>query len=443
LIAALALSACRTSDSPDAGSRRAETSPRSFPTVRIIGRKSTALVALERLGRGQPPPDSRLDVTGLESGRQVVDELRSARAAGRQPYDLAVVPHRFLGELVEAGVVAPLDAAALDGVGESDFFDGWWRATGWYRGSPYGLPFAARSMSLWIRGDFWDEEDADAFYRKYRVPVPPPAAWADVERMVEFQHRPAAGRFGTVLAGAADEGLFPLWLQYAYSFGARIFDAPRPDEYGDIVVNSPPAVRATELYLKLLRNFSPPDARGYTLEQAFRAFQDGQVAIAVMWHDLAARLDDQRESKVPMRTDYERVPSAGTPPVTLLEADLLVVLEQAPTRDAAVPAARWALSHEAQRELTLNGGFSARPSVYADPAIKGHLLQHKWTYPRLAAGAVPVPMVPEADRIAALMARELSRAASGELQPKAALDRIAVEIARMLAGKAKLRYPPR
>jgi ABC-type glycerol-3-phosphate transport system substrate-binding protein len=101
------------------------------------------------------------------------------------------------------------------------------------------------------------------------------------------------------------------------------------------------------------------------------------------------------------------------------------------------------LSHEAQRELTLNGSFSARPSVYADPAIKGHLLQHKWTYPRLAAGAVPVPMVPEADRIAALMARELSRAASGELQPKAALDRIAVEIARMLAGKAKLRYPPR
>ena len=385
----------------------------------------------------------RLEVTGRDSGRQVVNDLASARAAGRQAYDLAVVPHRFLGELVESGLVARLDAGILGDLGESDFFEGWWRATGWYRGTPYGLPFAARSMSLWSRGDFWDEEDADAFYRKYRVPVPLPATWTDVERMVEFQHRPASGRFGTVLAGAADEGLFHLWLQYAYSFGARIFDAPGPDEYGEIVVNSPAAVRATELYLKLLRNFSPPDASGYTVEQALRAFQDGRIAIAVMWHDLSPRLDDQRESTVPMRTDYERVPSAGTPPVTLLEADLLVVLEHAPARDAAIQAARWALSHDAQREMTLNGAFSARPPVYADPAIKGHLLQHKWNYPRLAAGAVPVPMVAEADRIAVLMARELSRAASGELQPKAALDRIAVDISRMLAGKAKLRYAPR
>ena len=369
--------------------------------------------------------------------------MASARAAERHGYDLAVVPHRFLGELVEGGLVAPLDAGVLEACARRTSSTDWWRATGWYRGTPYGLPFAARSMSLWRRGDFWDEEDADAFYTRYRVPAAPPATWADFERMVEFQHRPASGRFGTVLVGAADEGLFHLWLQYAYSFGARIFDAAGPDAYGEIVVNSPEAVRATELYVKLLRNFSPPDARGYTMEEALHAFQDGRVAIAVMWHDLAPRLDDQRESKVPMRTGYEGVPSAGTPQVTLLEADLLVLLQPTPNREAAVQAARWALSHDAQREMTLNGGFSARPSVYNDPAIKGHLLQHKWSYPRLADGAVPVPMVAEADRIAALMSRELSRAAGGELQPKAALDRIAMEISRMLAGKAKLRYAVR
>ena len=441
MLAGLACSACQATNSPDAGGHPADTAASSARVVRILGRNSAALVALERLGRGQPPPETRLDVTGRDSGRQVVDDLLRARAAG-EPYDLAVVPHRFLGELVEGGLVAPLDVGVLQGPGESDFFDGWWRATGWYRGTPYGLPVAARTMSVWRRGDFWDEEDADAFYNKYHVPVPLPTTWTEFERMVEFQHRPPSGRFGTVLVGAADEGLFHLWLQYAYSFGARIFDAPGADEYGEIVVNSPVAVRATELYLKLLRNFSPPDASGYTLDQALRAFQEGRVAIAVMWHDLAPRIDDRRESKVPMRTDFERVPSAGTPPVTLLEAELLVLLENAPARDAAIQTARWALSHDAQREMTLNGGFSARPSVYDDPAIKGHLLQHKWNYPRLAAGAVPVPMVAEADRIAALMTRELARATSGELQPKATLDRIAVEISRMLAGKAKLRYKP-
>ncbi len=140
LIAGLAFSACQASDSPDAAPRPAETASSSTRVVRILGRNSTALLALDRLGRGQPPPDTRLEITGRDSGRQVVDDLLSARAAGRQPYHSAVVPHRFLGELVEGGLVAPLDDGVLQGLGESDFFDGWWRATCWYRGTQYGLP---------------------------------------------------------------------------------------------------------------------------------------------------------------------------------------------------------------------------------------------------------------------------------------------------------------
>jgi ABC-type glycerol-3-phosphate transport system substrate-binding protein len=295
-------------------------------------------------------------------------------------------------------------------------------------------------MSLWVRGDFWDETDADAFYRKYRV-IASPGTWTAFERMVEFQHGREEGRYGTVVVGAPDESLWYLWLQYASSVGAQILATSNPDEYGDIVVNSPAAQRATELYLRLLRS-SPPGAAGFRMEDALRAFQDGKVAAAVMWHDLAPRLDDPGESKVPMRTDYHPVPSADGDGAALLEADLLVLLETSAQAREAFKTIRWAVSHDVQRELTLSGGFSGRPSVYDDPAVKGHLLQHKWRYPRLVSKVAPVPSIPETDRIATLMSAELSRAAAGERAPEAALDRIAVQLEKLLAGKARLRFPP-
>jgi ABC-type glycerol-3-phosphate transport system substrate-binding protein len=418
-------------------------------TIRILGRTSRPLLALERIaGERQAGLGVRLEISRRDTVKEVLAELEPnpARAANR--YDLAVVPHRFLGQLVERGVVVPIEAH-LQGLpaeearlvdGDKNLFAGWWRQTAWYHGRPFGYPLAVRSMSLWVRGDFWDETDADAFYRKYRV-IASPGTWTAFERMVEFQHGREEGRYGTVVVGAPDESLWYLWLQYASSVGAQILATSNPDEYGDIVVNSPAAQRATELYLRLLRS-SPPGAAGFRMEDALRAFQDGKVAAAVMWHDLAPRLDDPGESKVPMRTDYHPVPSADGDGAALLEADLLVLLETSAQAREAFKTIRWAVSHDVQRELTLSGGFSGRPSVYDDPAVKGHLLQHKWRYPRLVSKVAPVPSIPETDRIATLMSAELSRAAAGERAPEAALDRIAVQLEKLLAGKARLRFPP-
>jgi ABC-type glycerol-3-phosphate transport system substrate-binding protein len=417
--------------------------------IRILGRSAPPLVALERVAHEQQGESGiRFEITRRETIEEVLAELGSpTRVLGS--YDLAIVPHRFLGQLVEQGVVAPIDthlksrpAAERRLIeGESDFFPGWWRQTAWYHGQPYGYPLAARSMSLWIRGDFWDELDADAFQRDYGATASP-RTWNTFERMVEFQHRREDGRYGTVVVGAPDESLWYLWLQYAYSFGAQLLATRNPDEYGDIVVNSPAAQRATELYLRMLRR-SPPGAAGFSMEDALRAFQDGRIAAAVMWHDLAPRLDDRRESKVPMRTDYQPVPSADGTAVALLEADLLLLLASSAQPREALHAMEWAVSHDVQRALTLSGGFSARPSVYEDHAVKNHLLQHKWSYPRLVSAVAPVPSIPETNRIVTLMSAELSKAAAGQRSPQATLDRIAVQLQELLAGKATLRFPPR
>lgn len=421
--------------------------------VRLLGVESTALRALEQLATlDQARIGRRLEIAAYPSAADVVTALRSQPPSAEDRFDLVLVPQRALGRLVEAGVLSGVPAIAgpegpaaahetsgPSGVvppidGHRDLFEGWWSKTAWYHGRPYGYPFAARTMSLWMRGDFWDEADADAYFRQHGTTSGPPKTWTDFERMVAFQHRPTDGRFGTVVVGRPDEHLWSLWLQFAIGVGARILDTDRPDEYGAVVVNSPEAVRATELYARLT-HLGPPDVERLSQQDALHLFQQGRVAMGIMWHELAPRMDDRTESRVPMRVGYEPLPSAGGPPVTLLDSDLLLPLAGSSRPADGMEVLQWALSHDTQRDLTLRGGFSARPSVYADRAVERHLLRHKWTYPRLVTSVVGVPTIPEAEDILQLMARELADVVGGRRPPAPALDRIAAQVAERLKGK--------
>lgn len=404
--------------------------------VRVLGHESASLRFLERLAaRDLARSGLLLEITARPTLSDLVSTLTAQRSSDGSDFDLVLAPQRALGRLVEAGVLAGLVGNADTDDRTSDFFDGWWRKTAWYRGRAYGYPFAVRTMSLWMRGDFWDEADADAFFRRHGTTSGPPRTWSDFERMISFQHRPDDGRFGTVIVGRADEHLWSLWLQFAIGFGARILDADQPDEYGAVVVNSPEAVRATELYARLVQ-MSPPDVDRFSRTDALRLFQEGRVAMGVMWHDLAPRMDDRSESRVPMRVGYEPVPSVDGTSVALLDSDLLLPVAGSVRVADATRVLQWALSHDTQRDLVLDGGFSGQPSVYADRAVAGHLLRHKWTYPRLVTKVVAVPTIPESDDIAQAMTSELAAVVAGRRPPAPALDRIAARVAELLKGKA-------
>ena len=142
------------------------------------------------------------------------------------------------------------------------------------------------------------------------------------------------------------------------------------------------------------------------------------------------------------RYGYARLPTAGGKRVTLVASDLFVIPESAPHPREAFEFMQWAMTHQVQLSQTLNGGFSARPSVYEDRAFKGTRRLHMWMFPHLIEGAVPTTMIPEAEEIARLMSAELSGVVRGDIAPKAGLDRMARRLEQALKGKARLRYPP-
>ena len=429
-----------------AGSGRAVPLERSGATIRVLAPAAPPVAALAQMtDRHEALTGVRVVIETRSSRDDVLAEVEQALASKRGLYDLVLVPNTALGRLVERGAIRSLEpylagqrSRGVDA--EADLFPGWWRLTSWYRGRPYGYPLLARAMSVWYRADLSHDEEADAFYTKYRHRLDPSTTWDEFSHVAEFMQRPETGLYGVALAGAPDDALWFQWLQYAYGFGARILDAA-PDEYGDIVVNSPEALRATEYYIKLQR-FAPPDVRRYGQEDMLRAFQEGRVGSGVMWHDLAPRVESLSESKLAGRYAYSPLPSAGGARVTLVESDVLVIPETAPHPREAFDLMEWALSQEIQAAVTSSGGFSPRRSVYEDAMLKQPGRLHTRMFPRLIEGAVSPPMIPEADEIARLMATGLAPVVRGEVAPKPALDSIARQLERLLAGKAKLRYPP-
>jgi multiple sugar transport system substrate-binding protein len=417
------------------------------PAIRVLAPQSDPLAALQRLlARHEAQTGVRVEIETRRDRQAVLDALEQDVASKRGAYDLVMVPNEALGRLVERGYLRPLEPYLAErrrqGFDpEADLFPGWWRLTSWYRDKPYGYPLLIRAMSVWYRSDLSDDEEADAFYTKYRHRMDPSTTWDDFAHVAEFLHRPERGLFGVAVVGAAEDALWYQWLQYAYGFGARILDAAGPDLYGDIVVNSTEAIRATDYYVKLQR-WAPPDARQLTEADVLRAFQEGRVAAGVMWHDLAPRVEALAESKMAGRYAYSPLPAASGRRATLSAADLLVIPETAPHAREAFELMQWALGHEAQLSQTMSGGLSARPSVYEDESVKRNGRLYTRMFPYLIAGAVSPPTIPEADEIARLMSGELARVVRGELAAKTALDSIARQLERLLAGKAKLRRRP-
>ena len=229
-------------------------------------------------------------------------------------------------------------------------------------------------------------------------------------------------------------------------FDARILDAPKGDTYGDIVVNSPQAIRATEFYVSLLR-FSPPDAREYEEKDAVRAFESRRVAVGIMRHDLA--LAGPQASGARGGIGYAPVPFRAGASVTPTDGDtFLIPRDTAQARDAFT-LMQWTLSQEAQVGLILGGGLAARPSTFSDARVKALPNTYRslpfmqiMMFPRLVTEPMKIsaPAIVEADQMFDAMSRELERILAGEMTPKAGLDAAAVRMAQILEGKAKRRY---
>ena len=250
-----------------------------------------------------------------KNDRTIMSDLDRGADRG-DTLDVIVVRHRLLGELVRKNQVQPIDPFLADStvhdpafIPARQLFPNWWRELSTYDGRTYGYPYIGLTTFLCYRKDLLsDATNQRAFQAHYHRELKPPTTWPEYTQLAEFFTRPDEHFYGTYIQGKQGLALWYEWLNLIYSFGGNILDTQHGWEYGDIVVNSPQNVAATEQYVKLIA-FSPPDTLKYGWGEAQSALQQGHVFMGLLWNDQAPFLEDPAVSKVAGKIGYSLIPS--------------------------------------------------------------------------------------------------------------------------------------
>lgn len=383
-----------------------------------------------------------------KNDRGIMEDLDRARDMPAAAYDIIVVRHRLLGALVSKKEVQPIDSWLNDRslhdpnfIPSHQLFPKWWRELSSYDGHYYGFPFTALTTYLCYRKDLLDDAaNQSAFRQRYHRELRPPHTWREYLDLAEFFNRPAEHFYGTYIQGKKSLALWYEWLNLIYSHGGNLLDAQHGWEYGDIVVNSPQNVAATEQYLRAVR-FSPPDTLTYGWNEAQSALQQGRVFMGLLWDDQAPFLEDPAQSKVAGKIGYTLIPSATGKPFSQLEGLTWLIAAGSRRPREAYRLLEWAMSSPVQDAQTMHGSSSVRKSTYDNPGIRN--LPYTPVFLSSIALGTPKPTVPESDQMTEAAVAQLSEIVSGKVSPRQGLDALAVEMKRILGPRARLRYPPK
>jgi len=163
---------------------------------------------------------------------------------------------------------------------------------------------------------FENPGNRQAFRERYGRDLTPPDTWAEYRDIAEFftgrQAPDGAALYGAVEAFARGGQQFWDVFSRASAYtnhpdfrGAQFFD---PDTMR-AQINNPGWARAVQDYVDILK-FCPPDAEGYGIVEARRAFMSGRAAMILDWGDTGPLADDPAQSRIVGKVGYFVLPGS-------------------------------------------------------------------------------------------------------------------------------------
>lgn len=169
-----------------------------------------------------------------------------------------------------------------------------------YRDGPgaelYGLPFGSETSFLIYRKDLFD---------KYDVEVP--ETYDDLVEVSKFFHENVPGVDGLTMRGASGHHATHGWLLHASPFGARVFDK----DTWEPAFTRPEAIETIE-FMKKMIEYGPDGMTGFTQDEEFQAFLQGDVAMYLDASVFAATVKDETKSKVAGKVGFALHPEEKT-----------------------------------------------------------------------------------------------------------------------------------
>jgi multiple sugar transport system substrate-binding protein len=300
--------------------------------VDIIGSPYNAL--LTRITNSLTAPESEFDVI-------ILDEVWA-----NQFYE---------GELVSAFTDIDPDFSFDPEVLEYDYITRWDHELGTNAesGKIYSLPINGNMQIFYYRTDLFEEAGLE-----------PPKTWDDVFRIAEYFYDPP-NMYGMVgrATGRPDFG----FQAVLHSYGGYLMQYDSDTGEWDIGVNRPEAHTALDVYLRLVREFSPSDYSSIGQAQMISLMQSGRVPMIYTVTAAAPNFDNPNASAVVGKVGAAVVPGPSlgkNAPTTGIQPFVIPNNLPMEKKQAALAFLEWVIRLDTQVAFGKAGGIVTRQDAW-------------------------------------------------------------------------------
>ncbi len=427
------------------------TKPYAGTTIKVIAEMHNPTMAMEA------QLENFKALTGitveLEYGpmNSVVQKEMLALQSGTGEYDVVSAPFQFIGSFVENGYLKSIDgmmddkSLALADFDASNMVKGMWDVAANWKGSYYGVPSNTCIQILAYRKDLFENpSEKAAFKAHYGYELDVPTDWDTYYDIAEFFTRGKgemlAGQkldsdfYGITFSGKRHDAAVCDWQSIAWSFGGGTFG-----DDGNLIINNADNIEALD-YILSLREFAPPGISNNTWDEKTTQFQQGLVAMTIIFNDCAPSIEDPENSVSAGKMGYAVVPIKNRNIGGNYGAWAFYIPESSKNQEAAWQFLQWVSTPTVQRNIVINGGgFPSLQSLYEDQDLAAQLPYWEGSY-----GAYQIcsakPRIPEWNSINNVIMLQLSRAYNDEVSAKQALDDAAAEINKIMGSNLPVSY---
>jgi len=222
-------------------------------------------------------------------------------------------------------------------------------------GTVTSIPFTVNPMIFYYRKDLFEQAG-----------LHPPRTLDEVRAYAEILHRPPEV-YGFVNRGLRNANVYP-WATILREMGGDFFavDGKNP------ALNSEAAVRATEWYGRMLREFGPPGVTGFNWNESIAFFAQGRAAMGYESANFTAVFEDPEQSAVAGRVGYMLVPPDARTGIVDASSGAagLAVSKGSTKKEAAWYFVQWATGKEMMLRAQLAGVGTSRRSAWESEEFK-------------------------------------------------------------------------
>lgn len=356
------------------------------------------------------------------------DKILTSFLAPSATYDIIIVDNPWMDEFARAGFLLPLNdyIAKTEGYDFNDFV-GPLREIGIVDGKIYGVPYYNYALGMIVRQDLFDSpEYQQKFQEKYGKPLKVPTTLEEYVEVGKFFKE--QGIYGAAMQPQRGYKVFEEWKNWLYAAGGNLMDAQ-----GNVVIDSPEARKALEMYIDMYKNAAPPNSLNWGFDESLRSMASGESATMISYNWMLPTLNkpDGPAGNLAGKFALYEVPGGKA----VLGAWHWAIPKNTANPDAAWTFISWLTSKAVDKQRVILGGAPTRVSVMNDPEVweKGFGKEYYQTVLKILEDAEPLARGNRAEEIINEVGTYLNSAVAGEMSVEQALKAAAEKVREIIA----------